>query len=433
MLRRLFGLVLVIVITGGIASFLNSQGGNTVIEWIDWRIEARTSLLIAIAGGLMLIVIGFDRLVGMIIGLPDRISGRLAIRRQEQGHHALALGLVAASAGDAREAKRQAKKATRLMGNSTLTDLLAAQAAGLNGDHAAAMAFFEKLSDQRETAFFGKAGLMRLHAEEGRTEEALATGREALYLNQNTPELAKALLALEARNQHWDESLAALKVASRDEKMTTRDVKKLEAVLYLKKAEAQQSGGASNAEVLKTLETGLKADAGFSPAVLAARTLYEDEGKVRKIGPMLERAFAARPHPDLVNALFEKWSDSNSKNIDALAKLIRLIDKHGNDHACLLATSRLAMQTALWGEALRLINLIPSDDRDIMAWQMLADLAEHAPETPHDDWPDRALSLIKASKAKRPNGWICEACNTAHKDWADTCTSCEGFATIEWQ
>ena len=116
MLKRLISLVLVIIITGGVASFLNAQEGTTVIEWMGWRIEARTSLLIALGLALMIIVVGFDRLVGLIIGLPDRISGRVAARRQTQGHHALALGLVAASAGDGREATRQSKKSKAASG-----------------------------------------------------------------------------------------------------------------------------------------------------------------------------------------------------------------------------------------------------------------------------------------------------------------------------
>ena len=100
MIKRLISLVIIIIITGFVASFLNAQEGATVIEWMGWRIEARTSLIVALAIGLMIIVVGFDRFVGMIIGLPERISGRVNERRQNQGHHALALGLVAASAGD---------------------------------------------------------------------------------------------------------------------------------------------------------------------------------------------------------------------------------------------------------------------------------------------------------------------------------------------
>ena len=433
MLRRLFGLALIIIITGGIASFLNSQDGYTVIEWMGWRLEARTSVLVAVAAGFILLIVAFDRLVGAIIGLPDRISSRLSRRRQEQGHHALALGLVAASAGDARESARQAKKATHLMGENTLTDLLSAQAAGLNGDYAAATSFFEKLSQHRETAFFGKAGLMRLQAEDGRAEAALTTGREALQLNPNAPTLGKAVLALEVRHQHWEEALTALNIAARGEDMKPENTRHIEAVLQFKKAEAAIENNTSDDMIIKMLEASLKADPGFVPAALAIRAYYAEAGRGRKIGTMLTRAFAANPHPEIAQALYETWSGHNDYDTDAFAKLIKLIDKGGNDQGAVLAAARIAMRLSLWGEALRLITMIPEEDRPNNAWQMMADLAEHAPETPGQKWPEKAASLVKASTAKPGQRWVCQNCHSAHQDWHDTCPSCDGFASLQWQ
>ena len=432
MLRRLISLVIIIILTGVVASFLNAQEGATVIEWMGWRLEARTSLLVAVAVGIMIVVVGFDRFVGAIIGLPDRISGRVAARKQQQGHHALALGLVAASAGDGREAHRQAKKAKRLLGGNTLTDLLSAQAAGLTGDHAAAAAFFETLSEQRETAFFGKAGLMRLYAEEGRNDDALTAGREAFKLNQNTPQLAKALFAMEAQNEHWDYAITALNVARRDEEMSREDADHLMAVLQFKKAEHLMAEDAAPKEILRVLEDALKADQGFSPAVMAARTLYQEQGKSKKIAPMIERALAAKPEPQLVMALYEEWSKGKASAADALAKLIRLIDKNGNHQMSVLTAARIAMQLELWGEALRLINLIPEQARVITAWQMLADLAEHPPETGDADWPDKQHALMKASDAKPQERWRCTSCQTLHHSWQTRCSSCDSFATVRW-
>lgn len=433
MIKRLISLVIVIIITGFVASFLNAQEGATVIEWMGWRIEARTSLIVALAIGLMIIVVGFDRFVGMIIGLPERISGRVNERRQNQGHHALALGLVAVSAGDGREASRQASKAKRLLGNNTLTDLLSAQAAGLAGDHAAAATFFETLSAQRETAFFGQAGLMRLYVEDGRKDDALEAGREAFRLNKNAPQLAKALFALEAQEENWDDAITALQVARRDHEMSQEDADHLTAVLHYKKAEQMMAADAMPKEVLKVLEEALKADAGFSPAVMAARPLYHDLNKPRKVSAMLERAISTTPQPELVMALFEEWTNGKNTGADALVKLIRLIDRNGNDHASLLAAARIAMQLELWGEALRLVNLIPEDQRNIAAWQILAELAEYPPEGKKGEWPDKQMALIKASEARPSQGWICTNCNTTHQHWHSRCSSCDSFATVKWQ
>ncbi len=431
MLRSLVGLVIIVVITGLVASFLRGQDGNTVIEWMGWRIEARTSLLVAVAVGLIILIVAFDRLVGAVIGLPERISGRIAARRRDQGHHALALGLIAAAAGDGREAKRQGKKATRLMGASTLTDLLSAQAAGLNGDHAAAAQFFEHLSAQRETAFFGNAGLMRLHAEEGRDDDAIDAGRAAFALNGRAPHLAKALFALEAQHEHWDEAIAALHAARTDEAMSSYDAQRMLAILYFKKAEAAADDSMQDMPI-KALVAALDADAGFTPAVMAAHEAYLNSGKTRKAVQVLERGMAAMPHPLIIKALYSIWSIDDAAG--ALAKIIRLIDKHSNDHDCLIAAAHIAMRIELWGEALRLINIIPEEERSISAWQILTDLADHAPEgVAKTAWPDRNTTLIQATTAKRAAGWRCGSCHTEHHDWQAKCTSCDSFATVDWR
>ena len=219
MLKRLITIAFLLTIAGFAASFLNKQPGMTTLEWLGWRVEARTSLLVVITVGLIWLAIMLDRIIGVITGLPGRISGSINSRRQEQGHQALAIGLVAASAGDGREAMRQSKKAKRLMGEAPLTDLLSAQAASLTGDPDAASRYFETLADQRETAFFGKAGLMRLEAERGDDNAALAMGREAFALNNKAPGLAKALYALEAQHGNWAKAIDALHAAGRDPEM----------------------------------------------------------------------------------------------------------------------------------------------------------------------------------------------------------------------
>jgi HemY protein len=432
MLRRLIGLVVVIIVTGVVAHFLSQQQGSTVIEWMGWRIEARTSLIAVLLIGTIIVIVGFDRLYGYITGIPRRITGSIAARRQNQGHHALALGLVAVSAGDGREATRQARKAERLIGTTTLTELLSAQAAVLNGDHDAATGFFKKLSDHRETAFIGKAGMMRLLADDGRDEDALESGREAFRLNRNAPSLAKGLFALEARHENWAEAIAALKVARRDDDMDDEEARRTLAALLYKKAETES---AEDEIKLQTLEAALKEDPAFLPALMEARRLYRDLERDRKVVPMLKRALQHRPQPAIIETLFEDYSaSSKTGDADALAKIIRLVDKHGNDQGSLIATARLAMRLELWGEALRLLTLIPEKARNIAAWQMMADLADHAPDAQplKADWPERSDCLIKASRAPRPDGWSCTSCNTPHQDWQDRCMSCDSFATVTW-
>jgi len=435
MLKRLITIAFLLTITGFAASFLNKQPGMTTLEWLGWRIEARTSLLVVIAVGFIWLAIMLDRIIGVITGLPGRISGSINSRRQDQGHQALAIGLVAASAGDGREAMRQSKKAKRLMGEAPLTDLLSAQAASLTGDPDAASRYFETLADQRETAFFGKAGLMRLEAERGDDNAALTMGREAFALNSKAPGLAKALYALEAKHGNWAEAIDALHAAGRDPDMDDAQVNAGFAALYYQLAIEDQNQNRGDKTVLAHLNKALKYDAGLPPAVLAAAACHDAMGKPRKARNVLQSGFDKTPHPDVVMALFDHLGGDES----ALSKLIRMTDQSGNHPDALVEVARLAMGQKLWGEAKRLLDLVPEKSRDLKMWQVYADLAEHAPqhsddaETDAADWPDQNHALSMAAKAKRPVSWQCSSCHAVAEDWHAHCPDCGHFATIGWR
>lgn len=431
MLKRLITIALLLVIAGFVASFLRDQEGTTVLEWMGWRIEAKTSLLIVIAIALVWLVIVIDRIIGMVARLPGRFSGAINERRQKQGHHALAIGLVAASAGDGREALRQAKKAKRLMGAEPLTELLQAQAAGLTGDPDAARRYFENLSQEKETAFFGKAGLMRLDAERGDDKAALAMGREAFRLNNKTPSMAKALYALEARHGHWDNAIEALSVAERDPSMSAQSVQAGFATLYYCQALALIHEEVKDQIVIKTLVKGLGHDPGLAPLVLASADCYQRLGKTKKAQSVLETGFKKNPNPEICLKLFEIMGEDEK----ALAALIRFAEKNGNPSDGLKPIAGLALRFKLWGEVKRLLALVPEDDQDLSYWQVYASFAEHADDESHEgeDRPDRGYALMMAAQAKRPLGWTCQECHHSHQEWAPHCDNCGYFASVAWR
>jgi HemY protein len=439
MIRRLITIVLLLVIAGFITSFLQGLVGDTRIEWLGWRVQAPTSLMVVIAVVAVALMVFLAYLISCLVAVPIWISTRFSRRRLQHGNHALALGLVAASTGDGREALRQSKRAQRLLGDDTLTNLLSAQAASLTGDRSAARRFFEALAEDPATAFLGKAGVMRLEAESGNDDAALAAGREAFMLNKKAPSLAKGLFTLEARHGHWQEAIAALKVASQDPEMNKDDSRAAFATLYYHLAEARFAQDNDAAAALKELNRALKHDSGFIPAVLAASRHYLALNKLRKNLSVLESGFASNPHPTLAQGLIDGWSATNWGNgVKALGKLIATTEKHGNHPESLLCTARLAMNMSLWGEALRLINLIPEEKRNTAAWQILADLAEHehdsgASNTAEKNRYDRMEALTRAATAPRELGWRCSACTAEAAAWQAQCDSCGGFAQINYR
>ena len=116
--------------------------------------------------------------------------------------------------------------------------------------------------------------------------------------------------------------------------------------------------------------------AGLVPAAIMAGRLYQAQNRNRKAVSALEKAFIETPHPDFAEALMEALSGEKNKR---LTRIMHLADKGGNTPEALVIAAGYATQLELWGEALRLIEMIAEADRDAAAWSLLAEIARHAP------------------------------------------------------
>ena len=91
-----------------VVAIISNQEGITEIEWIGWKMEVPTSILI---GGLIiltLIILWIYNLWKIILNLPSKIFRMIRENRQKSGYNALAYGLVASSAGDVESAQKYA-------------------------------------------------------------------------------------------------------------------------------------------------------------------------------------------------------------------------------------------------------------------------------------------------------------------------------------
>ena len=434
MFARLVGLVILVLLAAALASWLGAQPGMLAFEWLGWQVEMRTSLAVALLVVLALLLLFVDRLFRGLLGLPAWFGRNLARRRKESGHRALALGLMAVSAGEPDEARRQASRAQRLLAAPQLTDLLSAQAAHLSGDHQAADRYFTSLTRDKDTAFLGHVGLARLALEKDDPDAALAAARTALDIRPKSALAARQVMILEAERGNWAAALPALSVVmaagDADDETGMLLSRQKAALSYL---EALDDGAGSDTSLRRRARIGKAQDAlavmpGFWPAALLLADLHEQAGSPKKAVKPLETAFRNMPHESLAMRLRILWGVNEGT---AAGRLMRLIP----DDGALAAEGRrvvaaVALENGLVGEARRLIDEIDPAMRDAAAWRLVARLAAEG------EAPDGAAendALREAGEAPRPRRWQCTSCQLVHEAWQPHCGGCAGFATLEWR
>ena len=432
MFARLIGLLVLVLLAAALASWLGAQPGMLSLEWLGWQVEMRTSLAVAMLVVLALLLLFVDRLLRGLLQLPSWLGRNLARRRTESGHRALALGLMAVSAGEPDEARRQAARAQRLLSAPHLTDLLSAQAAHLSGDHRAADRYFTSLTRDRDTAFLGHIGLARLALEQDDPDAALAAARTALDLKPKSALAARQVMVLEAERGNWSAALPALSVVMAagdpDDDAAAMLAHQKAALAYLETEAGSEAPDDSAAirRMITSLQTALAAWPGFWPAALRLADLHLEAGSAKKAVKPLETAFRSMPHGDLATRLAALWNVNEGSTV---ARLIKLIPHEGplaDEGRRVVAEA--ALTHGLIGEARRLLDEINETRRDAAAWRLAARLAA-ADENPAAEH----AALQRAGEAPRPRRWQCTSCRLVHESWQSHCGGCAGFATLDWQ
>lgn len=338
MLRALYTF-LIVALLSAVAIWLADNPGDLTMHWRGY--EIRTSFVVgvgtmAFAAFLVLFVY---RIVVSFIETPASVSAYLEKRRQQKGFLALSRGMVAVAAGDAGDARRYAAQAHKLLDAPPLTLLLAAQAAQLEGDEAAATAYFAQMLSAPETEFLGLRGLFIQARRAGDRDGALAQARRAFELRPQTPWAAQAVFEIEAAEENWDEALKTLdrmlsaKLLPRDVARRRRAVLLTAQAMTAAEAAHGQVGEGRVAALDKAARIALEAaplEPYFAPTVALAAQLCAETGREKKGMKLIEDAWSVAPHPALADVWLEMIEGESGYDRAARA---RTLAERNIDHA----------------------------------------------------------------------------------------------------
>ena len=307
MIRGAFLIVLFAALAAVVLS-LAGEPGRASLEWLGWRVSMTAAAAVCAVLLLAFLAVGLWRLALWILETPRRNAAAQAEARRRQGAEALTRGFLAAAAGDGSQARRLARLAADMAGDTPgLVRVLAAQAAEAAGDHADAAIAYTAMLGFPEMRLAGHRGLMQTALAQGDRPAALAQAKAAYSLAHTARWAWRALLEDRLEAGDWPAALDL--VASGVERKIVSPISAERARCALLAASAASLESAADrkrrAEALDFALEAAKLNPGFAPgAVIAARMLVADR-KAPKAMPLVEQAWKAAPHP----ALWLAWRD----------------------------------------------------------------------------------------------------------------------------
>lgn len=409
-----------------LAVWLADRPGTVLIEWQGYRIDTSVGILALCAFLFAVLVAAIYATWKWLRRRPREWSWRRKLNRQETGLQALSDGLVAIAAGDADNARKQTRKAGSMLDHAPITLLLEAQTAQIAGDDAAARLIFEKMLKTPETEFLGLRGLIADALRENDDARALAYARRAYALKPRTPWVLDTMISLHSRAGDWREAQRLVEESQKGKRAKGSAGNHQQAVLLTERARTARASG-QLADAFAQARKANDLDAELVPAAELLARLVAEDGRARRARKVLERAWARKPHPDLMDAYLEIGVESDApldryKAVEAMVKTIRT---HPESR---LALAEAALNAKLWGEARAQLQALETERPTLRVFQLRARLAEED----NEDTSSPETWLERAAAADADSQWVCGDCGTVADEWMAVCGNCGGFATLEW-
>lgn len=421
---RVFLSLIVLAAVATVAAWLAETPGAVTLAWRDWRVDTSVAMLVLFVALLFLAGAGIYQLWRLLLHAPKSMVESRAARRRENGYLALTRGMVAVAAGDAAEARRQARKASEVLGRPPGALLIGAQAAQMEGRTDVARKFYEAMLEGRETQLLGIRGLLTLAEQGGDDAAAMELAEQARKLNPRAPWALTRLFQLQIKDRRWEDAEATLRDAMAAEAVTQAEGAPRDAALLVQLSLMAERAG-NRRLALERARKAQKTAPAFLPATLQLVALLHADGKNRAARKAAEQAWQAEPHPDLARLYLQVEGGADpTRRLKAAEALAALAPKARETH---LTMARALLEARLWGQARKHLETAGADP-DAAFCRLFAELeqAENGDAALARDW------LSRASDAPREPAWLCSNCGATAHEWSALCGHCGAFETLRW-
>jgi HemY protein len=425
-MKRVVLLAVLILLVALAAAWLGRNPGTVSVEWFGWRADTSVAMLVFMIAVVTVLGALAYRFWRFLLGLPGSIAEALRLRRRRRGYEALSSGMIAAAAGDSREAQKQARRADSLLQDLSATRLLRAEAARLGGDTATARRTYEEMAQAPETALIGLRGLLDQAEAAGDRAEALRLAEKAYRQHPKARSIVERLFQLQVDFGQWAAADHTMAEALRNKIFAASDARPWRAAVLIERSRIAEKDGDIEA-ALSFAREAQQLDPDLVPAIVQHARMLGRQGKARRAQRLIEKAWPQHPHPEIAaayGALFE--NEEPLQRVKRYQRLLSFRPDHPEGH---LALAEAALEAGLWGEARA--HLGQAADRALTprVCRLLADLEE----AEHDNLAESRKWLERVATADPDSTWVCDSCGAAAGAWSARCNHCGAFDTMDWR
>lgn len=348
MLRLAF--LLIIAVAAMLASWqiVTTDPGTVEVTWFGTEITTSALFGLLLLVAVIAVALPLLRLAMFLMDAPGRIGKASQRARIRRGQEALALGLIAAEAGEFEDARRHADKAEDLIDEPRLALLLQARSAEVSGDTAGAERAYAGMLQNEDTEVLGRKGLMAAALKRGDRNAARAHAEAALKASKTASWPFQYAFDLAVQAADWENAIESLDMGDKRKFVDDKIAKRRRAVLMT--AQAQKLERERRADKAAELaQKAFRMAPGFAPAGALAARLLAAEGKHERAASILEEAWESGPHPALAHAYRDlvpgETREARATRMQALAM------KRRDHRESRLALAELAMERGDWGAA----------------------------------------------------------------------------------
>jgi HemY protein len=413
-MRRVIAFLIVAVAVIAAAWGLANLPGHVTATVGTFAIDTSASIAILALVAAFVVVAVVLRLLVWLVMLPFAGAAWRHRSRLRVGERAITRVLIALAAGEDRVARREAKRARQLLGDSPQTLLLAAEAGRLGGREDEAEAAYQELTKQEAGRFLGFRGLLRQAIERREWTKADLLAREAEAARPGTAWLRQQRAELAVQSNAWAEA-AELTDASGPRAVylvaaAEADTDPVRAIAYAKQA--------------------WRIDPAFTPAVLTYARLLRAAGKERRALGAVAEAWKKAPHPDLAEFALAKAATPN----DRYQAAKRLVASAPATPESRLLVAKTAIEAGMKTEANQEIEAAKAEGvNQRRLWLLTAEIAEAEKGDSEEGRTAQRDAFRHAAIADADPAWRCSNCRSDAAIWTPRCPSCGSVGTLSWQ